>query len=213
MWYTVTRHADPPKNWSPKSCQMQILLACLSLRQEVDPLYPTTCRQCLCRCRFDNPQSQQGTPVQNRCLPEWANVLGGTEYIWKYPGSIIFRSYVSHLWSNYHHQAQNRVQRGAFAGPQLIGRIWFERCPVHTRDVDLSRFLFASYIIQHAESHLQTKMDAMDSLILYTFDACWTILFLCHTQSPPHFPLQLPIYKRLSLFDEGYRWDQANECL
>jgi hypothetical protein len=37
-----------------------------------------------------------------------------TEYIWKYPCSITFRRYAIELPSNYHHQAQNRFQRGDF---------------------------------------------------------------------------------------------------
>jgi len=56
-------------------------------------------------------------------------------------------------------------------------------------------------------------MDAMDSIVLSTCDACCTIQLLCHTLSPPHFPHQVPAYERLSLLDQGYRRDQAAEGL
>jgi len=61
---------------------MHLSLVQLSLRQEDDSVYPTTTsRPSSSRCRFDDPQSQQVAPVQNRGVPEMGDVLGGTEYI------------------------------------------------------------------------------------------------------------------------------------
>ena len=60
-------------------------------------------------------------------------------------------------------------------------------------------------MIELAESRVRTEMDAMDSILLSTFDACCTIQLLCHSLSPPHFPLQLPVYEPLSWLHQGYR--------
>jgi len=172
---------------------------------------PTTNCRCSSSCRFDDPQSQRGAPVQNQSPPEIGDVPKGTGYIWKYRCSIMFRRYVNDVQSNYHRQAWNRVQRGAFAGHLLIGIIWSWSCPVHAWDADLSRFLFAGWMTEPAESHVRTKMDAMDSIVLSTCNAGCTIQLLCHMLSPLHFPLQLPAYESFSLLDQGYRWDQAAE--
>jgi hypothetical protein len=122
---------------------MHIWLAQSSLLQDVDPVYPTTSCLCSSYCRFNDPQSQWGAPVQNRGVPDMGDVLGGTEYIWKYPCSTMFRRYVSHLQSNYDWRARNGVPRGAFIGYLLIGMIRFCSCPVHAWDVDLSMFWWA----------------------------------------------------------------------
>jgi len=188
-------------------------LAQSSLRQEVDRVYPTTNHPCLSRSRFEDPQSLRGAPVPNRGVPEKEDVLGGTGYIWKYPCSIMFQRYVSHLQSNYHRRARNRVQRGVFARHLQIGKIQFWSCPVHAWDDDLSRFSFAGWTIELAESRVRTDIDLMDSIVLSTCDACCTIQLLCHTLCPPHFPLQLPAHESLSWLDQGYRWDQAAEGL
>jgi len=52
-------------------------------------------------------------------------------------------------------------------------------------------------------------MDAMDSIVLNTIDACCTIQLHCHMNSPPHFPLQLPAYEPFSRLDKGHLSDQA----
>ena len=188
-WDTEAGYADRPKNWSSESCRMHEWLPQLSLRQEVDLVYPNT--NCLgsSRCRLDGCQSQEGAPVRNCGVSEKDDVLGDTGYIWKYPCSIMFQRYVSHLKSNYYCRTWNQVQRGAFAWHLLIGRIRFWNCPVYTWDVDLSIFLFAGWTFEPAESCVWTELDAMDSIVLSTFDVCCTIQSLCHTLSPPHFPL------------------------
>ena len=56
-----------------------------------------------------------------------------------------------------------------------------------------------------AESRVRTEMDAMDPIVLSTFEACCTIQSLCQTLSPPHFPLHLPTNDSLSWLDQGYR--------
>jgi len=58
-----------PNNWSSESCWMHIGLPQSSLRQEVDHVYPNTCRLSSSCGRFDHPQSQQGALVQNRGVP------------------------------------------------------------------------------------------------------------------------------------------------
>jgi len=66
-------------------------------------------------------------------------------------------------------------------------------------------------MIEPVESRVPTEMDAMDSIVLSTCDACCTIQLLCHMlPPPPHFPLQLPAYEPLSLLDKGYESDQAS---
>jgi len=65
-------------------------------------------------------------------------------------------------------------------------------------------------MIEPAESHVLTEMDAIDSIVLSTCDACCTIQLLCHMQSPPHVLLQLPAYEPSSLLDQGYMSDQAS---
>ena len=71
-------------------------------------------------------------------------------------------------------------------------------------------FSFAGQTTEPAVSRVRTKMDAMDSNVLSTCDACCTIQLLCHMLSPSHFPLQLPAYEPSSLLDQGYRSDQAS---
>jgi len=65
-------------------------------------------------------------------------------------------------------------------------------------------------MIAPVESHVLTEMDAMDSIVLSTCDACCTIQLLCHMLSPSHCPLQLPAYEPSSLLDQGYMSDQAS---
>jgi hypothetical protein len=55
------------------------------------------------------------------------------------------------------------------------------------------------------ESHVRTEMDAMDSIVLSTFDTWCTIQLLWYTLCSLHFPLQLPAYEPLSWLDQGYR--------
>jgi hypothetical protein len=61
------------------------------------------------------------------------------------------------------------------------------------------------------ESHVWTELDAMDSIVLSTFDACCTTQLFCYTLSTPDFTLQLPATESLSSLDQGYRLDQAAE--
>jgi len=65
-------------------------------------------------------------------------------------------------------------------------------------------------MIEPVESRVLTEMDAMDSIVLSTCDACCIIQLLCHMLSPPHFPLQLPAYEPSSLLDQGYMSDQVS---
>jgi len=175
---------------------MHILLQQSSLRQELDPAYHTTNRTCSSHCRFDNPQSQRGTPVQKWSVTQMEDVLGKIGYIRLYPCGVMFWRDVSHLQSNYNCRAQNWVQRGAFSGHLLIGLIRFWSCPVHALDVDVSMILFVGKAIQPAESGVWTELDAIDSIVWSTFDTCCTIQLLS-ILSPPHFPHSN--YLRMSL--------------
>jgi len=65
-------------------------------------------------------------------------------------------------------------------------------------------------MIEPVESRVLTEMDAMDSIVLSTCDACCTIQLLCHMFSPPHVPLQLPVYEPLSLLEKEYMSGQAS---
>jgi hypothetical protein len=65
-------------------------------------------------------------------------------------------------------------------------------------------------MIKPVESRVLTEMDAMDSVVLSTCNACCTILMLCHMLSPMDFPLQLTAYEPSSLLDEGYMSDQTS---
>jgi len=59
-------------------------------------------------------------------------------------------------------------------------------------------------------SGVLTEMDAMDSIVLSTCDACCSIQLLCHMLSPPYYPLQLPTSEPLSQLDDGYMSDLAS---
>ena len=87
----------------------------------------------------------------------------------------------------------------------LNGMIGFCSWPVHAADLDQCRFRKAGYTTPPAESRMRTELDATDSIVLSTLDACYTIQLLCDTLSPQHFPLQLPAYDPLLLLDQGYR--------
>ena len=65
-------------------------------------------------------------------------------------------------------------------------------------------------MIEAVESRVLTEMDGMDSIVLSTCDAYYTIQLLCHMLSPLHFPLQLPAYEPSSLLNHGYISDQAS---
>jgi len=88
----------------------------------------------------------------------------------------------------------------------------FWSCPVHTSDADQSTFSFAGKMIVPVKSHVLTEMDAMDSIVLSTCNACCSIQLLCYILSPWHFPPQLPGYEPMSLFEQGYISDQASEA-
>jgi len=53
------------------------------------------------------------------------------------------------------------------------------------------------------ESHVWSEMDALNSIVLSTLDACSTIQFLCHMISLPHYSLRLPAYEHLSSWIRG----------
>jgi len=65
-------------------------------------------------------------------------------------------------------------------------------------------------MIETVECSVLTGMDATDSIVLSTCDACGTIQMLYHMLSTPPFPLQLPAYEPSSLLDQGYMSDQAS---
>jgi len=65
-------------------------------------------------------------------------------------------------------------------------------------------------MIKPGESRALTEMDAMDSIVLSTCNACCTIQLLCRMLSPLHAPLQLPACKHLSLLAQGYMSDEAS---
>jgi len=51
----------------------------------------------------------------------------------------------------------------------------------------LSMFSFVGYMIEHVESRVLSEMDAMESIVLSTCNACYTIQLLRHMLSPPTF--------------------------
>jgi len=122
--------------------------------------------------------------VQNRSVTATGDNLGGTWYIRKLPSSIRSPRYASQLLSNYHHQAQNGLQRGASSVHLLIGMIWSWCCPVHASDADLSMCLFPAWTIESTDSDVCNEMDAMDFIVLSTFVVCCTIQLLCHMLIP-----------------------------
>ena len=65
-------------------------------------------------------------------------------------------------------------------------------------------------MIEPVESPVLTELDAMDSIVLCTCDACGTIQLPCRMICLPHFPLQLPSYEPLSWLDQGYMSDQTS---
>jgi len=121
---------------------MRIWLAQLSLRQEADHVYSTTSCQCSSSCTLGDIPSVPDALVQNQGPPELGDVSKGTEYIWKYPCSIMFRRCVNELQSKYHRPAWNRIERVSFAGHLQIEMIWLWRCPVHSPDADQSTVSF-----------------------------------------------------------------------
>jgi hypothetical protein len=52
-------------------------------------------------------------------------------------------------------------------------------------------------------------MDVMDSIVLSTCDAGYSIQLLCNTLSAHHFLLQLLAFELMSWLDQGYRFHQA----
>jgi len=68
-------------------------------------------------------------------------------------------------------------------------------------------------MIEPVESRVLTEIDAMDSIVPITCDACCTIQVLCHMLSLPCFPLQLPAYEPSSLLDQGYKSNQPSGVL
>jgi len=142
LWDTVARQVERPKNRSSELCRMHKWLAQTSPWQEAELAYPTTNHPFSSCCIFGNCPSLQGTQVQNRGVPEMGDGPTRLVYIRKYPYSIMCQRYVNNLQSNYHCQAWNPVERGAFAGHLLKGMIRFWSCPVHASDVDLFTFSF-----------------------------------------------------------------------
>jgi len=143
MWQTVPKHADRPKDWSSESRRMHKWLTQSSPRQYADLASHTSNRQWSSRGLFSDFRSQCCAQVHNRGAPEISDVPTGSVSIWRYPCSIMWRRYVNDLQSNYHHQAQNRLERAAFAGHWLVGMIRFSSFPVDASNDDLSMFSFA----------------------------------------------------------------------
>jgi len=65
-------------------------------------------------------------------------------------------------------------------------------------------------MIEPVESRVLTEMDALDSIVVSTCNACCTIQLLCHMLSPPHCHLQQPDYELSSSLNQGYMSDQAS---
>jgi hypothetical protein len=65
-------------------------------------------------------------------------------------------------------------------------------------------------MIEPVESRVLTEMDAMDSIVLSTCDACYTIQVALPHAFPPRFPLQLPAHEPSCLLDQWYISDQAS---
>jgi len=117
-----------------------------------------------------------------------------TAYIWKYSGWIMSQRYVNHHYSNYYRWAWNQVQKAALAGHLLIEIIRFCSSPVHAWDDNLCRFWLVSERTEPAECRLRTEMDAMDSIVTCTCNACGTIQLLRHMLPPCIFqPNYIPI--------------------
>jgi len=115
----------------------------------------------------------------------------------------MFWGWVNDLLSNCHGKARNQLEKGDVEEDMLIEVILFWSNSVCASDADLSMFSFAGYIIEPVESCILTELDAIDSIVLSTGDACWTIQLICHMLSSPDIPLQLPTYKPSSLLEQG----------
>jgi len=66
------------------------------------------------------------------------------------------------------------------------------------------------HFLANVQRLMLTKLNAMDSIVLSTCNACCTILFLCKMVSPPDSPLQPLAYEPSSLFDQAYMSDQVS---
>ena len=137
---TAARHTDHPKNWSIECCQMHKWLPQLLPWQEADLVYPTTNHPCSPECILGEFPRLQGTPVQNRGVPEIGDAANGTVKIWTYRCSMMFQWFLNDLKSNCHHWAQYRVEGQGFTVHLLIGMIWLWHCPVHTSDEICAQF-------------------------------------------------------------------------
>jgi len=65
-------------------------------------------------------------------------------------------------------------------------------------------------MIEPVEGHVQTDMDAMDSIVLRTCDACCTIQLVCDMLSLPRFPLQLPATELSTTLAQGFMSHKAS---
>jgi len=101
----------------------------------------------------------------------------------------------------------------SFCGYLLIEVIWLWSCPVHTWDVDLSKFWLACWMGKSVDCCVLTEIDIMDSILLSTCDACGRIHMHCHLVSLLHVPLKWSPYESSFLLDPGYISDQASWCL
>ena len=57
-------------------------------------------------------------------------------------------------------------------------------------------------MIAPVQSHEQTEMDAMDTIVLSTCDAWRTIQLLCRELFTLHVAFQLPPYESVSMLDQ-----------
>jgi len=155
-------------------------------------------------------ESVRCTGSKSRCY--WnggcANSNGLTKNI--VPCSVIICRDVYDFQPNSRRQVWNQVQRGAFTGTLPIGKKWFLSCPVHASDVDWSKISYTGYIIEPVESHIWTRLDAMDSIALSTCNACCTIQLLCHSHSLQYCPLQRLRYELECSFNQGYMSDETS---
>jgi len=175
----------------------------LLLLQEGNCVYPTTNWVYSCYCRFNDPQSQRGTPVKNQTVPPMVDVLTETVYIGNYHCRIMFHKNANHLHSHCLHWAWNQVQTEACPGYQAIEMIWFWSCRVHASDVELSTFTFGSRRFVLSETHMLTELNAMDSVVLSIFNAYCIMKLLCRRLAHPDFALELPPNKTATSVELG----------
>jgi len=179
-----------------------------SPQQEVDVGNSTTNTLYLSHCIFHNFSNLGDITVQNCGAPEMGDVSTESVWIWLHPSSKMFRRYVNHLLLNCHCPAPNHVQRGVYARPLLNWMIQLWSSLVLVRVAYQSGCWLAGYIVMPVKCGVRSEMDAKNSILLSTCNACNIIQLHCHTLFPSHFPHQLPPYLPLTWLDQGYMSDQ-----